>query len=142
MELTAAESHIIISLHRIVTDLDRRTKAVCQKNGLTLGQFMVLEVLYHKGTMTVGEVKESILSTDGTIPVIVRNMEREGLLTRTQDEEDRRKYILELTEKGKELISRVYPQNVEMLRNALDVWTPEEQMELRKLLYIYRSRKL
>ena len=74
MELTATESNLIISLHRIVTDLDRKTKVLCQKQGLTFGQFMVLEALYHKGPLSVGEVKESILSTDGTIPVIVANM--------------------------------------------------------------------
>ena len=49
---------------RIVTDLDRKTRALCQKHGVTFGQFMVLEALYHKGPLSVGEVKESILSTD------------------------------------------------------------------------------
>lgn len=45
-------------------------------------------------------MKEVILSNDGTIPVIVANMEKAGLLVRKQDEKDRRKSILSLTEKG------------------------------------------
>lgn len=127
LELTATESNLIISLHRIVTDLDRKTKVLCQKQGLTFGQFMVLEALYHKGPLSVGEVKESILSTDGTIPVIVANMEKAGLLARKQDEKDRRKSILSLTKKGRDIIREVYPDNAEMIHTAFSVWNDRER---------------
>ena len=35
---------------------------------------MVLEALYSKGDMSVGEVRERILSSVGTIPLIVNNL--------------------------------------------------------------------
>lgn len=142
LPLTTTESYIIISLYRIVTDLDRKTKMICQKNGLTMGQFMVLEALYHKGAMTIGEVKERILSTDGTIPVIVRNMEKAQLITRRQDEKDRRKFMLGLTDQGREVIARVYPENAEVLKKALSAWPPEAQKTLQKLLRQYRAQNL
>ena len=142
LPLTTTESYIIISLYRIVTDLDRKTKMICQKNGLTMGQFMVLEALYHKGAMTIGEVKERILSTDGTIPVIVRNMEKAQLIPRRQDEKDRRKFMLDLTDQGREVIARVYPENAELLKKALSAWPPEAQKTLQKLLRQYRAQNL
>ena len=141
MELTATESNLIISLHRIVTDLDRKTKVLCQKQGLTFGQFMVLEALYHKGPLSVGEVKESILSTDGTIPVIVANMEKAGLLVRKQDEKDRRKSILSLTKKGRDIIREVYPDNAEMIHTAFSVWNDREKGDLKRLLAAYWDQK-
>lgn len=141
MELTATESNLIISLHRIVTDLDRKTKVLCQKQGLTFGQFMVLEALYHKGPLSVGEVKESILSTDGTIPVIVANMEKAGLLARKQDEKDRRKSILSLTQKGRDIIREVYPDNAEMIHTAFSVWNDREKGDLKRLLAAYWDQK-
>ncbi|MDD6444297.1 MAG: MarR family transcriptional regulator [Lachnospiraceae bacterium] len=141
MELTATESNLIISLHRIVTDLDRKTKVLCQKQGLTFGQFMVLEALYHKGPLSVGEVKESILSTDGTIPVIVANMEKAGLLARKQDEKDRRKSILSLTKKGRDIIREVYPDNAEMIHTAFSVWNDREKGDLKRLLAAYWDQK-
>ena len=141
MELTATEPNLIISLHRIVTDLDRKTKVLCQKQGLTFGQFMVLEALYHKGPLSVGEVKESILSTDGTIPVIVANMEKAGLLARKQDEKDRRKSILSLTKKGRDIIREVYPDNAEMIHTAFSVWNDREKGDLKRLLAAYWDQK-
>ncbi len=141
LELTATESYLIISLHRIVTDLDRKTRALCQKHGVTFGQFMVLEALYHKGPLSVGEVKESILSTDGTIPVIVANMEKAGLLVRKQDEKDRRKSILSLTEKGRAIIREVYPENAKMIHKAFSVWNDREKGDLKRLLASYWGQK-
>ena len=141
MELTATESNLIINLHRIVTDLDRKTKVLCQKQGLTFGQFMVLEALYHKGPLSVGEVKESILSTDGTIPVIVANMEKAGLLARKQDEKDRRKSILSLTKKGRDIIREVYPDNAEMIHTAFSVWNDRKKGDLKRLLAAYWDQK-
>lgn len=141
LELTAIESNLIISLHRIVTDLDRKTKVLCQKQGLTFGQFMVLEALYHKGPLSVGEVKESILSTAGTIPVIVANMEKAGLLSRKHDEKDRRKSILSLTKKGRDIIREVYPDNAEMIHTAFSVWNDREKGDLKRLLAAYWDQK-
>ncbi|WP_235899151.1 MarR family transcriptional regulator [Suipraeoptans intestinalis] len=45
---------------------------------MTLSQFAVLEALYSKGDLTVGEVREKILSSVGTIPVIVNNLVGRG----------------------------------------------------------------
>ena len=72
-------------------------------------------------------MKEVVLSTDGTIPVIVANMEKAGLLVRKQDEKDRRKSILSLTEKGRDIIREVYPENAEMIHKAFSVWNDREK---------------
>ena len=71
----------LIAMHRIVNELDRRT-AIARKYGLTLPQFAVLEALYHKGDLSVGELKESVLSTDGTIPVVTRHLKPAGAYSR------------------------------------------------------------
>ena len=89
--MATTDMKIIIGLHRMLTDLDRCSAAVVAAHGLTLGQFAVLEALYHKGAMTVGQVQEKILSSSGTIPLIIRNLEKRSLLKRRMDEQDKRK---------------------------------------------------
>ena len=91
----------LIAMHRIVNELDRRTAAIARKYGLTLPQFAVLEALYHKGDLSVGELKESVLSTDGTIPVVTRHLKQQGLIVGTTDSKDRRRTIMTLTDKGR-----------------------------------------
>ena len=134
------DSYILISTHRIVKDLDRQTTTISRKYGLTFQQFMVLEALLHKGVMTVGEIKDTILSSNGTIPVIINNLAKQELVQRDKDPEDHRKSVVRLTEKGRKLIEKVYPENEKMYTEKFDVWSAEEKNELIKLLSKYHKR--
>ncbi|MGI6002603.1 MAG: MarR family winged helix-turn-helix transcriptional regulator [Lachnospiraceae bacterium] len=128
------DNYILIRMHRIIGRIDRQTAHIAAKYDLTLSQFGVLEALYHAGDLTVGEVKEKILSSDGTIPVVVKNLEKRGLLFRKQDPADKRKSILSLTEQGRDLIAEAYPENEQMIRKQMSAWTPEEKKQLTALL--------
>ncbi|MGI6178133.1 MAG: MarR family winged helix-turn-helix transcriptional regulator [Eubacterium sp.] len=132
------DNYLLIKMHRIINQIDRRTAHIAAGYELTLSQFGVLEALYHLGDLTVGEVKEKILSSDGTIPVVVNNLEKRGLLVRKKDERDKRKSILSLTEKGEKLISEAYPANEEMIHDELSVWTKEEKSRLADILNKFR----
>ena len=131
------DSNILIGTHRMVKDLDRETTHICAAYGLTFPQFMVLEALLHKGCLTVGEIKDSILSSNGTIPVIINNLAKQEMVRRIKDPKDQRKSVVELTEKGRELIERVYPENEKMFTERFNVWTTEEKQELIRLIGKY-----
>lgn len=134
------DSYILISTHRIVKDLDRQTTTISGRYGLTFQQFMVLEALLHKGGMTVGEIKDTILSSNGTIPVIINNLAKQELVQRDKDPEDHRKSVVRLTEKGRKLIEKVYPENEKMYTEKFDAWSAEEKKELIRLLSKYHKR--
>ena len=134
------DSYILISTHRIVKDLDRQTTTISGRYGLTFQQFMVLEALLHKEGMTVGEIKDTILSSNGTIPVIINNLAKQELVQRDKDPEDHRKSVVRLTEKGRKLIEKVYPENEKMYTEKCDEWSAEEKKELIRLLSKYHKR--
>ena len=134
------DSGILIGIHRIVKDLDRETTKISASYGLTFPQFMVLEALLHKDSMTVGEIREAILSSNGTIPVIINNLVKLGLVQRTKDPEDHRRSVVELTEQGRELIERVCPENDRMFTERFVVWTGEEKKELLRLIAKYHMK--
>lgn len=121
------ELKIFIGMSRALNKINRATNKVYTKYGLTSGQFAVLEALYHKGELSVGEVQDKILSTSGTIPVIVKNLEKEGFLQKSNDESDKRRFILQITQKGKELMDIIYPENEEIIISMINVWNKEEQ---------------
>ncbi len=125
---------IIIGLHRAVNYIDRQSARIVAEYDLTMGQFAVLEALYHKGDLSVGQVQEKILSTSGTIPLIVNNLEKRGLLTRMADPADRRRCILHITSAGSALLAEVYPKNEAKLMELMAYWQPEEQEQLAQLL--------
>ncbi|NCB29024.1 MAG: MarR family transcriptional regulator [Clostridia bacterium] len=132
--MAKTELKILIGLHRTANEIDRKTARIAAQFGLTLGQFAVLEALYHKGDLTVGQVQKAILSSSGTMPLIVNKLAQQGYLTRKQDENDRRCSILQLTPAGRELIAQVYPLNEEMILRQMDCWTMQEKTTLVTLL--------
>lgn len=132
--MSKTEMKILIGLHRNINDIDKKTLKIASEHGLTLSQFMVLEALYSKGDMTVGEVREKILSSVGTISVIVNNLVKMNYIERLPDEKDRRVCILRLTKDGSDVIRKVVPKNEAMIVNSMKVLTSEEKEKLSYLL--------
>lgn len=121
------ELKLFIALNKAVNSFTKKTNKIVTQYDITYSQFAVLEVLYHKGALSVGDVKEEILSSSGTIAIINKNLEKNKLIVKFQDNKDKRKYILKLTTKGIDLITEVYPENERMIVNSMNVLDLEEK---------------
>ncbi len=95
---------------------------------------MVLEALYSKGEMSVGSVMEKILSSVGTILVIINNLVKMGYVIRQADKKYKRVTMLHLTDSGKEVIARIVDCNDEMIEGILDVLSDDEKEKLLNIL--------
>ncbi len=125
---------ILIGLHKNVKELDRRTLDIARSYGLSFSQFMVLEALYSKGNLSIGEVREAILSSVGTISLVVSNLEKMGYVKRKTDENDKRVSILSLTDEGRDVIGMVIPENETMIYDYMKDLSKEETATLLSLL--------
>ena len=125
---------ITIALHRTTSALDRETQRALRAFGLTLGQFAVLEALAHKGPMAVGDIKRAVLSTDGTIPVVLKNLQAQGFIGSKPDPADGRRRIVWITEAGREVFEPAYKASRQVLDQVLSAWSPEERVQLSHLL--------
>lgn len=137
--MSLTESQLVIGMHRLVQDLDRQTAAVAREHGLTTTQFAVLEALLRKGPLTVGELRESVLSSDGTIPVVIRHLRERGLVVRGRDPADGRRAIVSLTPAGEGLARAVCPTNYQALHERLAAWGPDDQRAMARLIRAYRD---
>ncbi|KXA10363.1 MarR family winged helix-turn-helix transcriptional regulator [Finegoldia magna] len=131
---------VYISMSRVINTLRRENNKLILKHNLTLGQFAVMEALYSKGRLSTGEVMEKILSTSGNIPVIVKNLEKDGFITRKQDESDKRRFILDLTDKGKDLMDEIVPENLKFMDELISLWDDEDKEELIILMNKFRRK--
>lgn len=131
---------VYISMSRVINTLRRENNKLILKHNLTLGQFAVMEALYSKGKLSTGEVMEKILSTSGNIPVIVKNLEKEGFITRKQDESDKRRFILDLTDKGKDLMDEIVPENLKFMDELISLWDDDDKEELIILMNKFRRK--
>src|ERR1044071_6615457 len=100
---------------------------------LTYSQFAVLEVLYHLGPMTQGEVGSKILKSTSNITTVIDNLERASLVRRERDVRDRRVIHIHLTEAGSGKVEAVLPGHVEALVEEFSVLSTDEQQTLGQL---------
>jgi len=103
-------------------------------DGLTASQFSTLKVLRIHGPLALREIAKYILKTGGNMTIVVDNLERDGLVVRDRDTEDRRIVYVRLTQKGEELFDRIYPEHLERIRQAMGGLTDAECEQLMNLL--------
>ncbi len=133
---------ILIGIHRMANAIDRKTSLIVKKYGLSMGQFAVLEALHNKGEMSIGQVQEAILSSCGTMPLIVNNLLKRNLIAKRTDEADRRRSYLSLTEEGEKLIVQVEPENRQMIEKELEIFNNDEQEQMVCYLKKYHELKV
>lgn len=116
--------------HTLVRAVSRDVTAY----GVTLGQFAVLEALYHKGPLALGRISSLLLVTAGNITYVVDQLERRGLVQRRRCDEDRRVVHASLTPKGRALLDEAFPRHAAYITSLFDALDPDEQAELHRLL--------
>lgn len=125
---------MVIALNRATNQLNRRAATIFRKHGLTFMQFAVLEALYHKGDLKIGEIVEKILATGGNMTVVIRNLAKSNLIEKRSTPEDRRAAIISLTAKGREIMDRTFPDYLEDLRAFMNHLGDSEKKSLVSML--------
>ena len=115
---TATALKLYVVLSRAAEALHAHANADIARHGLTFTEFAILEALYHKGRMLLGDVQRRILVSSGGITFLVDKLEKRGLVRRALCETDRRARYAELTDEGHALIAGIFPAHAEAIRRA------------------------
>lgn len=107
---------------------------------LTAMQYGVLECLYIKGDMCINDLIEKLISTSGTMTVVIRNLEKLGHIKRESNLEDRRSCKIVLTPSGKKLVEKISPKRRLQANDFADTLIDQEKVELLDLLYKFKKR--
>ena len=102
--------------------------------GLGLSDFMVLEVLLHKGPLTITEIQEKVGLASGSMTAAVDRLEKMGFIRRKPSSSDRRAKLLELTPRGRLTVERVFGHHAAMLQSVMKVLNNAEKSQLHALL--------
>ena len=122
-----------IKLVRAASSVVARTSRHLATQGLTAGQFGILETLWHLGPLHQCELARKHLQSGGNVTMIVDNLEKAGLVRRERHADDRRYVRVSLTPAGRERIAAVFPAHLVHLRAQMDVLDPKELEELGRL---------
>ena len=129
---TALKLWVVLS--RSYASIYAHAAAHASEHGLSLTEFAILEALYHRGRMMLGDIQRRILVSSGGITFLVDRLAEKGLVVRQECLEDRRAKWVTLTKEGGRLIRDIFPSHARALAKAAGGLTPEEQTEAARLL--------
>jgi MarR family transcriptional regulator, 2-MHQ and catechol-resistance regulon repressor len=103
------------------------------RTGLGDSDFRVLEVLLHKGPLPVNTIGPKVWLTPGSISVVVDRLEKKALVKR-RNTDDRRVRVVELTAKGRALITKTFGEHAAAMEEGATILSTEERLTLLRLL--------
>jgi MarR family 2-MHQ and catechol resistance regulon transcriptional repressor len=125
---------LVIALGRAVQAIERGVQPQLSESGVSLTEFAVLEVLYHKGAIPLGEIRDRILVTGASTTYVVKKLENRGFIRRRTSADDLRVVFAELTAKGRMLMDQVFPAHVDRLREVMATLSAAEKRTASELL--------
>ena len=123
-----------IVLSRAQAAIQAHAAADVARHDLTLAEFSILEVLYHRGPLLLGDVQRRILVSSGGITFLVDRLAAKGFVERRACQTDRRARYAVLTAAGERVISEIFPQHAEAIERAASGLSEDEQLQAIELI--------
>jgi MarR family 2-MHQ and catechol resistance regulon transcriptional repressor len=117
--------------------INRRLQNRISMNGLTATEFGILEALYHKGPLLLGDVQKKILLSSGGVTYTIDRLAEKGYVERRDCPADRRARYAALTPRGQALMGKIFPVHaghIEETMSALSASDQEHAIELLRRL--------
>jgi MarR family 2-MHQ and catechol resistance regulon transcriptional repressor len=122
-----------IKLQRASNSVFRNIRPSMVQYTLSTTQFAVLEVLLHLGPLSQKVIGQKLLISSGNTVKVIDNLERDKLVSREPDPNDRRAYKVILTKEGERIIKKIFPAHVKSIVESFSILTKKEQVELSRL---------
>jgi DNA-binding MarR family transcriptional regulator len=111
LETTHLVRDTCLCLHtqRAARALSRRFDDALKPVGITSGQFSLLNALNRPQPPAIGPVAQLLAMDRTTLTAALKPLERDGLVAIVRDPKDGRNRLLQLTEKGREVLASAVP---------------------------------
>lgn len=120
---------------RIVYNLLNKVGAAeIESYGVRTAYYGVLYALQGGKEITPSQLRHFVLSGVSNMTALIDRMERDGLVSRRRDQQDRRKVIISLTEQGEEVSRRVVPGHVNWVKRTMSVFRERDLEQFNRLL--------
>ena len=98
--MRSIDDHFCFETYVTSRSIQRLYQPLLKKKDLTYPQYLVLVVLYERGSVTVNELGKQLDLGSGTLTPLLKRMESADLIKRIRSKADERVVNLTLTDKG------------------------------------------
>jgi len=130
----SSATHVWLILWKATRAVEQNARDSVFALGLGMSDFAVLEALLHKGAQAVNVIGKRVFLTSGSITTAIDRLESRNLVQRMPHPDDQRARLVQLTAKGKRLIEDAFRQHAFDMEETMAVLTPDERVELTRLL--------
>ncbi len=114
--------------------IKQKGREILSNYTITPPQFVALQWLHESGDMTIGDLSNKMYLAFSTTTDLVDRMEKNELVQRVRDEQDRRVVRIHLLSEGERIIQEVIEKRQDYLRELLEHFDTDEAQDLLKLL--------
>lgn len=136
-ELDTAPLEVLARLHRSFLRYSTRLTVSVEQHGLSVAGFDVLTALRRAGApyrLTAGQLADSGLVSSAGVTLRIDRLEKDGLIVRERDAEDRRVVHSRLTDAGLAKVDEVFAEHLDNERRMLSGLSPAECRQIARLL--------
>ncbi|MER7082067.1 DNA-binding transcriptional regulator, MarR family [Saccharopolyspora kobensis] len=134
-DLDMSPIDVIGRVRRLAALINQLDAAAFAETGLSRMEFEVLSALRRAdGGLRPSQLTRETLSSGAATTKRLARLEAEGLINRTASRRDRREVDVHLTERGRELIDRLFPDHLDRERQLLEPLEAGEREQLGALL--------
>jgi DNA-binding MarR family transcriptional regulator len=96
---------VLVTLRQIIRAIDMHSKQLVKRYGLTAPQLMVLKEIVADEDINIGRVARKVSLSQATVTNIIDRLETRGMVTRERSSADKRRVIVRVTDKTRELLT-------------------------------------
>lgn len=129
-------------LRYIAGIIKQKGREILSNYTITPPQFVALQWLFEEGDMTIGELSNKMFLACSTTTDLVDRMEKNKLVMRVKDPNDRRVVRIHLLEEGERIIDEVIKKRQVYLQEVLVNFSTEEVILLKNnLMKLHQEMK-
>ncbi|MDM5249650.1 MULTISPECIES: MarR family transcriptional regulator [unclassified Lysinibacillus] len=121
-------------LRYIAAIVKQKGREIVSQYMITPPQFVALQWLEELGDITIGDLSNRLYLAFSTTTDLVDRMEKNELVKRVRDENDRRVVVVHLLEKGERIIQEVIEKRQQYLQEKLVGFNEQEVAQLSSYL--------
>lgn len=114
--------------------IKQKGREILNSYTITPPQFIALQWLFEHGDMTIGDLSNKMFLAFSTTTDLVDRMEKNELVVRIREEQDRRVVRIKLLKEGERIIEEVIQKRQDYLQNVLSEFKEDEVEQFALLL--------
>jgi len=128
------DDYLAYLLARASQSVSNEFRASLSSVGVSVIEWRVLSTLYDHPQISVGKLSDIVLCKQPTLSKAIDRMESKGWITRTLNNQDRRRISVSIDEAGTKIVRSLLSEAMELEHSELDGFDQNEIAELKKTL--------